>query len=234
MTEAAEKIKEHVKKAIYDADRNWSKIRSERIHTIMPGMNSSRVRHLLNNLCSLEGTVYLDLGSYRGASVVSATWENPNMKAYAVDKYNFDPYEAKPYNPEGPWNTVLKSIKEKVELYKLTDRVEVIVKDVQKLSKRDIPDKVNVVYYDASSDARVIAGTVNSLSKLINSYSVLVVSNTQNREIINSFDKSIEEAKLKVYWDTELRSRIIDDKNTWWNGLKIYVLQNPKVSEKEE
>ena len=83
-----------IDKAIYNAERLDSNINIERLIKIR-GFNSERVRHLLNNLCKLQDTVYLDIGCYRGLSIVSALWGN-KATGYAVDTFTHNYLEAKP------------------------------------------------------------------------------------------------------------------------------------------
>ena len=53
-------------------------------------MSSSKVRHLINNLCSLNGTRYLEIGSYKGSTLIAAAKGNENALARlsAVDDFS--------------------------------------------------------------------------------------------------------------------------------------------------
>lgn len=39
-------------------------------------MSSPKVRHLLNNLCSLPSTSYLEIGTWKGSTWISALFQN--------------------------------------------------------------------------------------------------------------------------------------------------------------
>ena len=51
------------------------------------GLSSTKVRHLLNNLCNERGTVYADVGCYMGSTLFAAVMRNDNVKAYAIDDF---------------------------------------------------------------------------------------------------------------------------------------------------
>ena len=91
------------------ADNGLSKI-SERERELF-GLSSTRLRSLLNNLCSKENTNYLELGVYKGATIISALYGNPTLKAVGVDNYKYDEREPKKWADEG---TIWENIKSKL------------------------------------------------------------------------------------------------------------------------
>ena len=52
------------------------------------GLTSARVRHFLNNLCSQEGAVYLEVGVFAGATFCAAVQNNDMVAAYANDDWS--------------------------------------------------------------------------------------------------------------------------------------------------
>lgn len=84
----------HVQMAVYNARRAISKLtypaHSEVLE--MDGMSTASGRHLLNNLCSALNTRYLEVGVWRGSSLVSAIAGNEyNVAAVtAIDMWGWD------------------------------------------------------------------------------------------------------------------------------------------------
>ena len=63
-----------VEYSISNAERGISSLASEILK--LEGMSSPKVRHLLNNLCALPGARYLEIGSYKGSTWISALYNN--------------------------------------------------------------------------------------------------------------------------------------------------------------
>jgi hypothetical protein len=65
---------------------------SSRIDRSLPnivGMTSSKIKHLLNNLCSLDNCRYLEIGVWKGATFTSALYKNTNIiSAVAIDNWS--------------------------------------------------------------------------------------------------------------------------------------------------
>lgn len=81
---------EHVKKSIEDAKNSISKLDSRTLS--LEGMSSSKVRHLLNNLCSLAYASYLEVGVWQGSTLVSALFGNSKSLSHAVAVDNWSQF----------------------------------------------------------------------------------------------------------------------------------------------
>lgn len=64
------------------------------------GLSSIKLRCLLNNLCAKGNINYLELGAYRGATLISAMFENKDVTAVAVENFKYDPREPKKLAPD--------------------------------------------------------------------------------------------------------------------------------------
>ena len=77
---------QHVHTSIERADQMTSKL--DRAAFQARGFTSPKVRHLLNNLGSLDGLDYLEVGVHRGATFVAANYRNTLASATAVDNWS--------------------------------------------------------------------------------------------------------------------------------------------------
>ncbi len=64
----------HVTESLFAAYRSISKLPQEIL--AVPGYSSPQVRHLLNNLCDFPGCRYLEVGTWQGATALSACYLN--------------------------------------------------------------------------------------------------------------------------------------------------------------
>ena len=79
------KITSNVDKAVAKAILGQSKLSPEIL--ALEGMSSDGIRHLLNNVCELVGGSYLEIGSWRGSTFISALYKNADVKALSIDHH---------------------------------------------------------------------------------------------------------------------------------------------------
>ena len=74
----AQRIVEHVRRAIANAREGLSKLASPPHAAVLEleGMSNAHNRHLLNNLCAAVGARYLEVGTWKGSTLVSAVAGN--------------------------------------------------------------------------------------------------------------------------------------------------------------
>ncbi len=79
-------LAEHIDTAITSAIRGESKLTSEIL--ALDGMSSSRGRALLNNLVALHSGRYLEIGTWKGSTFVSALYGNNVSCAVSIDDWS--------------------------------------------------------------------------------------------------------------------------------------------------
>jgi hypothetical protein len=91
--ETVQEAMQHARWALDRAHRQESKIPRDakedgnqllRVH----GMSGYKYRHLLNNLCSREGITYVEVGTWKGSTFLSATYHNRNIRALTCDNWS--------------------------------------------------------------------------------------------------------------------------------------------------
>ena len=76
----------HVDSSIKNAYNNKSKVSNEILK--MEGMSGDKTRHLYNNICDLSGVHYLEVGTWKGSSFISALYNNINVHGTSVDNWS--------------------------------------------------------------------------------------------------------------------------------------------------
>ena len=215
-------LKNFIDRAVHDAERLTSNIAVERLIK-MRGFNSERVRHLLNNLCKLQDTVYLDIGSYRGVSVSSALWGN-KATGYAVDTFAYDYLAAKPNSTDHIAGT-LRALKEFIQVFRCADQVTVICEDICKLDIKQFDMPINVCYYDAGIQEGQSYKAFNNIIPALSRYAIVVSSTLQNPEVNEGIEKAFAKNNITVAYNKTIRSRSLTDIKTWWNGVNIWLIE---------
>lgn len=87
LTQAEKELLNFVRNAIDQSERFLSKV-PESMLSFGGKMTSPRTRHLLNNICSLPDTRYLEIGTHKGASLICALFKNSVNYAYGIDNWS--------------------------------------------------------------------------------------------------------------------------------------------------
>lgn len=69
-----DRIIEHVKHSVHLAYHNQSKLSDDIM--LLDGMTGTKTRHLYNNICSMGYRNYLEIGTWKGSSFISALYHN--------------------------------------------------------------------------------------------------------------------------------------------------------------
>lgn len=81
---------DHVKKSIEIAKQQSSKLTNQVLS--IDGMVCTKIRHFLNAICSMDKCRYLEVGSWQGASLTAALYDNFNTYGVGIEDFSmFDP-----------------------------------------------------------------------------------------------------------------------------------------------
>lgn len=218
----------HIQKSILNARRNISKINSDtkdgKEILQYTGYTGTRTRHFYNNICSKENVRYLEIGTWNGSSSISAAYKN-NITALFID--NWSQFDGNPdifrnamnKFAEGSTWSLLESDCWSVDLEKLSAApFNVYLYD----GPHEEADHYNALmyYYPVLDDtfvfivddwnwAAVRDGTMKAINELINQRKLIVLF--RHEEFISE--------------DDLIRMPNHNGKNTWWNGIGIFLLK---------
>ena len=191
------------------------------------GITSNRVRHFLNNLCSYDDAVYLELGTLMGSTFFAATMGN-DIDNFGVDNYS-EP-ECKPMTKNLHWNEVGNAFE---EFKRYFDKYEngkstFIKSDILSLKEEDFDGKKpNVVFYDASHDYVQQLNNLNHIAPLLADKFFLIIDDANFDGVIESAIQFVKDNNYDLYFERKILSKIIENPTHWWNGLFVMVLEKP-------
>jgi hypothetical protein len=227
---------EFVDAALELADNGQSKI-NERERELF-GLSSPRLKALLNNLCSLKGTNYLELGVYRGATLISAVYGNPGCKAVGIDNYKYDEREPKRWAAEGDiWHNMKSQLEANLERYSDPNlpvdlnNISIIQNSFEDVDWSTQP-KFNVVFFDITptSEQHYDAFFEKVLPSL-SSESVVVFSNYSNQKHAKELDAALikHADKVEIQWRKQRVSGGLSDATQYYSGIAIVGLKKSIV-----
>jgi len=205
------------------------------------GMSSLRQRCLLNNLCSLPDSKYLEIGAYKGASLIAAVYRNKLKNAYAVENYSYDEREPQKRAPKGfIWDNMKSQLADNISRYANSDSgintksIEVIEEDWLKVDWSKYAD-IDVCFFDITP---LSTNSYNQFFELVypalSKQSVVVFSSYSDEQHSQDLDEAILKNKDKFY-TTSSNQRIsgsLSDSTQYHSGILILTLQKKVTNEK--
>ena len=230
---AANQAVMHLRHSIVRASMDISQLSSMILS--MEGMSSSKVRHLLNNLATREETRYMEVGSWKGASLCSTLYTNDQSLTYAVAIDNFSQFQ----QPR-------KEFYQNVHLH----GHEMLARHTLRLidgnafagaggeghenlaqQLHGLEGTINVYLYDgaheeedhfkALTDPVLMSMWSDVIIVLIDDWNFLQTK----KGTLRGLKKLEQDKEYKVVYYQELPARFNGDVEQWWNGVWVGVLQ---------
>lgn len=209
----AKKLVAHVKQSIQNAEKGVSKLSPEILG--IEGMSTSKVRHLLNNLCSMPNTQYLEIGCWKGSTWVSALYGNGSSinNATAIDNWSeFGGPEQDFLNNTSYFLNGIKYQYYSVDSFNL---------DV----KKAIPNPVNVYFYDGNHSELAQEMALTYYDSILADEFILIVDDWNWHTVRQGTHNAINKLNYRVVASFDLPARYNGDQENWWNGLYVAVIR---------
>ena len=213
---------DRVIRAIDAATDNNSRFNPEGYDVL--GLSSDKVRHLLNNLCSERGTVYVDVGCYMGSTLFAALYKNSAVKAYAIDDYSDGVIKPKKKDLDKKFdvkNPIDAMVNNADKWMNLDCSVGFAVKPVLQWlpNKEHRPD---VIFYDGEVGDNMNANLEHLHEQAKDNY-ILIIDDANFNGVVDNAKKFQEDKE--VVFEKTIRTEIAEDDKSWWNGLHILVIE---------
>ena len=221
-----EKIKDHferVSEMVIKGKGNKLGERQEELYSIA-GLGMKR---LLNTLCDLNHKVsYLELGAYRGGTLIAALWDN-DVNAYAVDNFKYDATAPNRFLEEGHPN-VKTALENTIDTYKRAwkgpNDIKVIEANVNDVDLSEIDSKLDIIFHDADKKGSDVGDFLKKYKTVIDKYSIIAFTKVQDVGVKNSIEKELKDADYVV-----LEEKLIPDTAVGLDGksaVMLYYLEN--------
>jgi hypothetical protein len=209
-TEPEQKLIAHVLTSIENAEKNVSKLSPEILK--IDGMSSAKVRHFLNNLCSLPGIHYLEIGCWKGSTFVAGLFQNPIASAVAIDNWSeyggpkdaFDIncytfLEGYPYHFYG------------ANCFKI-DPLSVA------------PNPIDIYFYDGGHTALDQELAFTYYNGVFAETFIAIVDDWNHPPVSLGTRRAFEKLGYRIAFEKVLPARFNGDTENWWNGLYVAVI----------
>lgn len=221
------------------SDDEHSKV-SQREHEIF-GLSSKRLRCFLNNLCSKDNTNLLEIGTYRGSTLLSALYGNPGCKAVSIDNFKYDPREPTRVAQAGNiWSNVKSQLDDNINRYRHQnsginiDNIQLITGDFQKVTF-DEKQRFNVCFFDVEPvTSTVYDDFFENTFKYMSLNSVIVFTQQSKHNTYVTLDEALirHQDKFDVEYSTERLSGGMSDGTKYYSGIRVIIFKKKFIKEK--
>jgi hypothetical protein len=191
---------------ISKADKGRSKLEEKALS--IQALSSHKNKCLLNNLVSGENIRYLEIGTYKGASLVAALYKNNPTYHAAIDSFRGFEWmlgefsrnceKALGYSPNF-FNTDCFSI----------DPVKMGIKDI------------NVYYYDGNHSRKCTRKALSHYYDSLANEFIYIVDDFNRSEVATGVFESISDTGVKMDFVKVLPARGDADLEYWWSGVFV-------------
>jgi hypothetical protein len=217
---------EWVKASLEMADNEKSKLteREREIH----GLSSTRLRCLINNLCAAEKCNYLEVGTYKGSTLIAAARGN-DVKVVGVDNFLYDDREANKWAPEGfIWDNMKSQLEANINTYRLQpdvvngEDISIIQSDFK---TAELPkNNFSVCFFDVSPvNGESYDIFFEHVLPALTQSSVVVFSQQSNNDHAEQLNEALKKHETKVNSQfSEIRvSGSNADATKYYSGIRV-------------
>lgn len=204
----------HVIHSIDQAEKGVSKLPSSVL--AIPGMTSEKIKHFLNNICSLQNINYLEIGVWQGATFTAALFSNQSSvkSAVAIDDWS---------EFGGPALQFEKHCKEAITPgtnYHFYNHNSFTI-DKAQLFK----EPVDVYFYDGDHVELAQELAFTYYNSIFAESFIAIVDDWNHPPVKVGTKKAFAKLGYTVLYEREMFSLGNGDTQNWWNGFYIAVIR---------
>ena len=187
------------------------------------GMSSARVCVLLNQLVARMAPEehYLEVGTWRGRTLLSAAHGNAGRICFACDKFRL-------WGRYTGWgHRARQALFDNIARHREgAATIRFFEMPAERMFARGlVPRPVGVYFYDGGHSEEETRQGVRAAGPLLSSRAVVVVDDWNDPAIRRGAFAGISDAGLDVLWHRHLPGD--HDEHSFWNGLGIFFVQSP-------
>lgn len=215
LTQREQALIAHVQKSIELAEQKISKL-SDTILEVS-GLTSHQVKHLLNNLCSMPGNNYLEIGIWKGSTFTAAIYNNSDSIKHAVGIDN--------------WSELGGAKTARGECIKNLKLIEgapfrFYEHDAFTIDKSILFNgPVDIYFYDGEHTEEAQEKAFTYYDSILAPSFIALVDDWNFPSVPVGTKAAFEKLGYTILFERVLPARYNQDVDQWWNGLYIAVIR---------
>lgn len=205
-------LETQVDRAIHNAMQHKSLLDQSVLN--IEGMSSPKVKHFLNNVVNFPTCRYLEVGSWKGSTFIAALFNNTHYdRAWSIENWS---------EFGGPREEFYLNLNSHLSKDNRYDVVEGNFEYVP-LLQYGIQD-INCYFYDGAHDAESQKKALTKMYPALTEQFIFIVDDWNHEPARLGTYEGIEALGLKIISKWEMPANYNGDRDNWWNGLGIFVL----------
>jgi len=196
--------KEHIDLSITKAELEKSKLTQDMLN--ITGWSSPKIKHFLNNVCSLPDINYLEIGCWQGSTFISALYGNEIKAAVGID--NFSEFDGHQFFE----NNCKRFLK----------KFTFINKDCFKVDLSTLP-KFDIYFYDGCHTEEAQEKALTYFDPVLKDKCIILIDDWNWSFVQNGTLKALQKLKYNIEYKIEF-TNAGNDRTHWWNGLLIMLI----------
>lgn len=181
----------------------------------VPGMAGIKSRKFLNRVCGFPGCRYLEVGTHRGASLFAAAYNN-HGDFTGID--NFSNFTS--VSPEAVLRRNRKAFAESCNtIFHLGDCWAV--------APNIASDSVDIFFYDGDHSETATGYSLAAFHHAFAQLFVVIFDDWNLGGVRRGATNAIQSGSYRVAYEWEAFTEANGDKEGWWNGIGVFVLEKP-------
>jgi len=208
-----EQLIEHVQECIEKAEFETSSLNTQ-VLTI-EGMSSGKVRHLLNNLCTFPQTCYLEIGCWKGSTLIAALYNNNASVKEAIAIDNWSEFG-------GPSAEFLTNVSQFLN-HPFLKIYETDCFSIDKSKVFSMP--VTLYFYDGNHEVESQEMAFTYFNDSLDDYFIAVIDDWNHWKVQQGTRSAFQKLHYEILYEKELKTPGNGDISSWWNGIYIAVIK---------
>jgi hypothetical protein len=203
----------HIKHSIEAADKNPLSLSSSVLH--LEGMSCSKVRCLLNHLCALPNTSYLEIGCWKGSSLVAALYKNESTVIDAIAIDNWSEYG-------GPKAEFLHTI----NTFLPNAHLRFYEKDCFQLEKEEVfQNPVTIFFYDGNHSLESQEMAFSYFNAIFDDLFIALVNEWNLPQVQLGTQKAFNKLGYEILYEKNLSANFCSNCSTGSDGFYIALIK---------
>lgn len=217
LSQREKELIQHVQQSIVMAENCTSKISTGVLN--VQGMSSPKVRHFLNNLCSMSNTHYLEVGSWLGSTWISALYENQNYlsSATAIDNWSEE------------FGSSHEKFKQNCDDFLKNVSYRMISKDCFTIDLKIFSQPINIYFYDGNHSFDSQESAFTYFDPILDDLFIAVVDDWNWSSVVEGTYSAFNKLNYEILYETALPATVNGDTQNWWNGLYVAVIRKSSL-----